>query len=102
MIQYVKDTGKIDATVDNNWNLVPDYLNSQYRAAIDTLNRQSALSEFPTGAFVPDSTATRGDLAAIITGSYTAMDSRNHGSSFVDVASNGWYAERSGRFRLAN
>lgn len=96
MIQYVKDTGKIDATVDNNWDLVPDYLNSQYRAAIDTLNRQSALSEFPTGAFVPDSTATRGDLAAIITGSYTAMDSRNHGSSFVDVASNGWYARAIG------
>ena len=96
MIQYVKDTGKIDATVDNNWDLVPDYLDSQYRAAIDTLNRQSALSEFPTGAFVPDSTATRGDLAAIITGSYTAMDSRNHASSFVDVASNGWYARAIG------
>jgi len=96
MIQYVKDTGKIDATVDNNWHLVPDYLNSQYRAAIDTLNRQSALSEFPTGAFVPDSTATRGDLAAIITGSYTAMDSRNHASSFVDVASNAWYARSIG------
>lgn len=96
MIQYVKDTGKIDATVDNNWHLTPDYLNSQYRAAIDTLNRQSALGEFPAGAFAPDSTATRGDLAAIITGSYTAVGSRNHGSSFADVASDSWYSRAVG------
>ena len=56
LIQYVKETGTIDPTVDSNWHIVPDYLNSQYRAAIDTLNRQSALSEFPTAAFAPDST----------------------------------------------
>ncbi|HEY5485504.1 MAG TPA: 5'-nucleotidase C-terminal domain-containing protein, partial [Candidatus Cryosericum sp.] len=96
MIQYVKDAGTIDPTVDNNWQLVPDYLDSQYRTAIDTLNRQSALSEFPAGAFAPDSTATRGDLAAIITGSYTSIGSRNHGSSFVDVASDSWYARAVG------
>ena len=96
MIQYVKDAGKIDPTVDDNWHLVPDYLNSQYRAAIDTLNRQSGLSEFPTAAFAPDSTATRGDLAAIITGSYTSVGSRNHGSSFLDVASDSWYARAVG------
>lgn len=96
MIQYVKDTGKIDPTVDGNWHVVPDYLSSQYRATIDTLNRQSALSEFPAGAFTPDSTATRGDLAAILTGSYTSLGSRNHGSSFVDVASNSWYARAIG------
>jgi len=96
MIQYVKDTGKIDPTVDGNWHVVPDYLSSQYRATIDTLNRQSALSEFPAGAFAPDSTATRGDLAAIITGSYTSIGSRNHGSSFVDVAGDSWYARAVG------
>jgi 2',3'-cyclic-nucleotide 2'-phosphodiesterase (5'-nucleotidase family) len=96
MIQYVKDTGKIDPTVDNNWQLVPDYLGSQYRATIDTLNRQSALSEFPAGAFAPDSTSTRADLAAIITGSYVSISSRNHGSSFVDVAGNSWYARSIG------
>jgi len=96
MIQYVKDAGKIDATADGNWRLVPDYLNSQYRAAIDTLNRQSALSEFPAGAFSPDSTASRGDLAAIITGSYTSIGSRNHGSSFLDVAGDSWYARAIG------
>jgi len=96
MIQYVKDTGKIDPTVDDNWHLVPDYLGSQYRATIDTLNRQSALNEFPAGAFAPDSTATRGDLAAIITGSYTSIGSRNHGSSFIDVASDSWYARAIG------
>jgi len=96
MIQYVKDAGKIDATADGNWHMVPDYLNSQYRAAIDTLNRQSALSEFPAGAFAPDSTASRGDLAAIITGSYTSIGSRNHGSSFLDVASDSWYARAVG------
>jgi 2',3'-cyclic-nucleotide 2'-phosphodiesterase/3'-nucleotidase/5'-nucleotidase len=96
MIQYVKDAGKIDPTVDDNWHLVPDYLNSQYRAAIDALNRQSGLSEFPTAAFAPDSTATRGDLAAIITGSYTSVGSRNHGSSFLDVASDSWYARAVG------
>lgn len=100
MIQYVKDTGKIDATVDNNWDLMPDYLGSQYRAAIDTLNRQSALSEFPAGVFAPDSTAIRGDLAAIITGSYTAIGSRNHGSLFVDVASNGWYVRAIGTVKV--
>jgi 2',3'-cyclic-nucleotide 2'-phosphodiesterase/3'-nucleotidase len=96
MIQYVKDAGKIDPTVDDNWHLVPDYLSSQYRATIDTLNRQSGLSEFPTAAFAPDSTATRGDLAAIITGSYTSVGSRNHGSSFLDVASDSWYARAVG------
>jgi 2',3'-cyclic-nucleotide 2'-phosphodiesterase (5'-nucleotidase family) len=96
MIQYVKETGKIDPTVDGNWHVVPDYLSSQYRATIDTLNRQSALSEFPAGAFAPDSTATRGDLAAIITGSYTSIGSRNHGSSFVDVAGDSWYARAVG------
>src|SRR5450756_1269032 len=61
-----------------------------------SIPRNRRVSEFPAGAFVPDSTATRGDLAAIITGSYTAMDSRNHGSSFVDVASNSWYARAIG------
>jgi len=96
MIQYVKDTGTIDPTVDNNWQLVPDYLNSPYRAAIDTLNRQSALNEFPAGAFAPDSTSTRADLAAIITGSYVSISSRNHGSSFVDVAGDSWYARSIG------
>jgi 2',3'-cyclic-nucleotide 2'-phosphodiesterase/3'-nucleotidase len=96
MIQYVKDAGTIDPTVDNNWQLVPDYLYSQYRAAIDTLNRQSALSEFPAGAFVPNSTATRGDLAAIITGSYVSISSRTHGSSFVDVAGDSWYVRAVG------
>lgn len=96
MIQYVKDIGKIDPTVDDNWHLVPDYLGSQYRATIDTLNRQSALSEFPTAAFAPDSTATRGDLAAILTGSYASVGSRNHGSSFLDVAGDSWYARAVG------
>lgn len=96
MIQYVKEMGTVDATVDNNWKIVPDYLNSQYRAALDTLNRQGALSEFPAGAFAPDSAAIRGDLAAIITGSYTTIGTRNHGSSFVDVTSDSWYARSIG------
>ena len=96
MIQYVKDAGTIDPTVDDNWHILPDYLNSQYRAAIDTLNRQSALSEFPTAAFAPDSIANRADLAAILTGSYTSVGSRDHGSSFLDVASDSWYARAVG------
>jgi len=100
MIQYVKEMGTIAPTTDNNWHLVPDYLSSQYRPAIDTLNRQNALSEFPSGAFAPDSTASRGDLAAMITGSYVAVGSRNHGSSFADVASDGWYARAIGTVQV--
>ncbi|HWQ22014.1 MAG TPA: 5'-nucleotidase C-terminal domain-containing protein, partial [Clostridia bacterium] len=96
MIQYVKDAGTIDPTVDDNWHVIPDYLSSQYRAAIDTLNRQSALSEFPTAAFAPESIANRADLAAILTGSYTSVGSRDHGSSFLDVASDSWYARAVG------
>lgn len=96
MIQYVKDAGKIDATVDNNWHVVPDYLDSKYRAALDTLNRQGALSEFPSGSFVPGSTASRADLAALITGSFVSADSRNHTSSFADVTGNRWYAKSIG------
>lgn len=92
MIQYVKDMGKVDPLVDNNWHLVPDYLGSTFRPAIDTLNRQNALSEFGGGAFVPDSTAVRADLAAIMTGSYVSSGSRGFGSPFADVDSKSWYA----------
>jgi 2',3'-cyclic-nucleotide 2'-phosphodiesterase (5'-nucleotidase family) len=91
MIQYVKDAGKVDPEVDNNWQLVPDYIGSQYSAAIDTLNRQGALSEFGGSAFAPDSTATRADLAAIVTGSYVSAGSRGFGSPFTDVDSKSWY-----------
>ncbi len=91
LIQYVKDMGKVDPEVDNNWHILPDYLGSQYRASLDTLNRQGALSEFGGSAFAPDSTATRADLAAIVTGSYVGAGSRGFGSSFTDVASNSWY-----------
>lgn len=96
MIQYVKDMGTIEPTTDNNWHLVPDYLASQYRPAIDTLNRNGALSEFPSSTFAPDSRASRGDLAALITGSYVAANSRNHGSSFADVSGGTWYARSIG------
>jgi 2',3'-cyclic-nucleotide 2'-phosphodiesterase/3'-nucleotidase len=92
MIQYVKDMGKVDPVVDNNWQLVPDYLASTYRPAIDTLNRQNALSEFGGGAFAPDSTAIRADLAAIITGSYVSSGNRGFGSPFPDVDPKNWYA----------
>ena len=92
LIQYVKDAGKIDPEVDNNWHIVPDYLGSQYSAALDTLNRQGALSEFSGGAFAPASTATRADLAALVTGSYVSAGSRGFGSPFSDVDSSSWYA----------
>ncbi|MGB9666072.1 MAG: 5'-nucleotidase C-terminal domain-containing protein, partial [Candidatus Cryosericum sp.] len=96
MIQYVKDMGTIEPTTDNNWHLVPDYLASPYRPAIDTLNRNGALSEFASSTFAPDRTASRGDLAALITGSYVAANSRNHGSSFADVPGDSWYARSIG------
>jgi 2',3'-cyclic-nucleotide 2'-phosphodiesterase/3'-nucleotidase len=102
MIQYVKEMGTIDPTTDNNWHLVPDYLSSQYRPAIDTLNRQNALSEFPQAPFFPDSTASRGDLAAVITGAFVSADSRNHGSSFIDVSGNSWYARSIGTVKVLN
>jgi len=91
LIQYVKDMGKVDPEVDNNWKVVPDYLGSQYSASIDTLNRQGALNEFGGGAFAADSTATRADLAAIVTGSYVGAGSRGFGSPFTDVDSSSWY-----------
>ncbi|HOV49969.1 MAG TPA: 5'-nucleotidase C-terminal domain-containing protein [Candidatus Cryosericum sp.] len=96
MIQYVKETGSIEPTVDNNWHLVPDYLGSPYQPSLDTLNRQNALGEFPAGGFNADALAVRSDLAAIIAGSYATEGERNFTSTFSDVAGDSWYARSVG------
>jgi len=96
MIQYVKETGSIEPTVDNNWHLVPDYLGSPYQSSLDTLNRQNALGEFPAGGFNADALAVRSDLAAIIAGSYATEGGRNFTSTFTDVPGDSWYARSVG------
>lgn len=61
MIDYIKKKGTISPEVDNNWQILPDYLLSPSRGYFDTLVRRGVITPTNLGIQVyPDATLTRG------------------------------------------
>ena len=70
MIEYIKEKKVIYPEVDNNWKMIPDYLQSPALGDIDTLVRRGVIKDFGTDGFMPDKTATRGDFAVFTAKSF--------------------------------
>ncbi len=51
---YVKEKGKINPVTDNNWQLVPDWLNNWAKSAIDRVVKYQVMDRYPDSTFQPD------------------------------------------------